>query len=315
MDYSSYKPKGRIEHKHLIDLLDYSAADIYEILHLAQTLKMYFKRGKKHELLRRKNIAMIFSSPSVRARASFETGIRELGARPLFLSESDTYLPLGEAPKDIARSLSRYGIDGLVVRTQKQSIVEEIAENSNFSVVNGLTDSFRPCQALSDLFTITENFGKLNDIKLAYFGKSGNTANSLMLAGAKTGMNIYICSPKGYEPDPDIIAAAQKFGNVTVTDNVEEAATDADVIYTDTYRRTSATIDKKELEALAPYRVDSATVDMAKKTAVFMHCLPARRGEEVTETVIDSTHSVVFEQAENLLHTQKAILCLLIGKK
>ncbi|MCM1368144.1 MAG: ornithine carbamoyltransferase [Roseburia sp.] len=315
MDVSSYKPKGRIEHKHLLNLIDYSSADIYEILHLAQSLKSAFRRGKKHELLKGKTLGMIFSKSSTRTRVSFEMGIRQLGGNSLFLSSNDIQLGRGETIHDTALVLSRYGIDGIMIRTFLQSDVEELAKYGSFSVINGLTDDFHPCQALADIFTLYETYGHLEGLKLAYFGDGNNMAHSLMLAGAKTGMEVSICSPKGYQPNPDIVAAAQKFGNVTVTESVEEAATGADALYTDVFFSMGQQKDKAKEQALMPYQVNSKVLEMAKKDAVFMHCLPAHRGEEVTESVIDSTHSIIFEEAENRLHAQKAVMCLLMGKK
>lgn len=315
MDVSSYKPKGRIEHKHLLNLLDYSTADIYEILHLAGSLKAAFKRGKKHELLKGKTLAMIFSKSSTRTRVSFEMGMHQLGGHTLFLSSNDIQLGRGETIPDTAGVLSGYGIDGIMIRTFKQSDVEDLAKYGNFSVINGLTDDFHPCQALADIFTLYETYGHLNGIKLAYFGDGNNMAHSLMLAGAKTGMNVCICSPKGFQPNPDITAAAQKFGNVTVTESVEEAAEGADALYTDVFFSMGQAKDPKKEKALMPYQVNADVLAMAKKDAVFMHCLPAHRGEEVTEDVIDSTHSIIFQEAENRLHAQKAVMCLLMGKR
>lgn len=315
MDVSSYKPKGRIEHKHLLNLLDYSAADIYEILHLSNSLKTAFHRGKKHELLKNKTLAMIFTKSSTRTRVSFEMGIKQLGGNSLFLSSNDIQLGRGETIHDTACVLSRYGIDGVMIRTFKQSDVEELAKYGSFSVINGLTDDFHPCQALADIFTLYETYGQLNGVKLAYFGDGNNMAHSLMLAGAKTGINVCICAPKGFQPNPEITEAAQKFGNVTVTDNVEEAATDADALYTDVFFSMGQAKDPAKEKALMPYQVNANVLGMAKKDAVFMHCLPAHRGEEVTEDVIDSTHSIIFQEAENRLHVQKAVMCLLMGKK
>ena len=282
MDVSSYKPKGRIEHKHLLNLLDYSAADIYEILHLSNSLKTAFHRGKKHELLKNKTLAMIFTKSSTRTRVSFEMGIKQLGGNSLFLSSNDIQLGRGETIHDTACVLSRYGIDGVMIRTFKQSDVEELAKYGSFSVINGLTDDFHPCQALADIFTLYETYGQLNGVKLAYFGDGNNMAHSLMLAGAKTGMNVCICAPKGFQPNPEITEAAQKFGNVTVTDNVEEAATDADALYTDVFFSMGQAKDPAKEKALMPYQVNAKVLGMAKKDAVFMHCLPAHRGEEVT---------------------------------
>ncbi len=315
MDVSSYKPKGRIEHKHLLNLLDYSAADIYEILHLAGSLKTSFAKGKKHELLKGKTLAMIFGKSSTRTRVSFEMGMHQLGGHSLFLSSNDIQLGRGETIHDTACVLSRYGIDGIMIRTFKQSDVEDLAKYGSFSVINGLTDDFHPCQALADIFTLYETFGHLNGVKLSYFGDGNNMAHSLMLAGAKTGMNICICSPKGFQPNPEITEAAQKFGNVTVTESVEEAAEGADALYTDVFFSMGQAKDAVKEKALMPYQVNSDVLAMAKKDAVFMHCLPAHRGEEVTESVIDSTHSIIFQEAENRLHVQKAVMCLLMGKK
>ena len=315
MDVSSYKPKGRIEHKHLLNLLDYSPADIYEILHLAESLKTAFHKGKKHELLKGKTLAMIFSKSSTRTRVSFEMGMHQLGGHSLFLSSNDIQLGRGETIHDTAKVLSRYGIDGIMIRTFKQSDVEDLAKYGSFSVINGLTDDFHPCQALADIFTAYEKYGHLNGIKLSYFGDGNNMAHSLMLAGAKTGMEVCICSPEGFSPNPDIVAAAQKFGKVTVTSSVEEAATGADVLYTDVFFSMGQAKDPKKEKALMPYQVNGDVMAMAKKDAVFMHCLPAHRGEEVTEDVIDSERSVIFQEAENRLHVQKAIMCLLMGKR
>ena len=315
MDISSYKPKGRIEHKHLLNLLDYSSSDIYEILHLAASLKSSFRRGKKHELLKGKTLAMIFSKSSTRTRVSFEMGIHQLGGHSLFLSSNDIQLGRGETIEDTARVLSRYGIDGVMIRTFKQSDVEMLAKYGSFSVINGLTDDFHPCQALADIFTLWETYGKLEGVKLSYFGDGNNMAHSLMLAGAKTGMKVCICSPKGYEPNPDIVAAAKKIGDVTVTDNVEEAAKGADALYTDVFFSMGQEKDPEKEKALMPYQVNAEVLGLANKNAVFMHCLPAHRGEEVTEDVIDSSRSIIFEEAENRLHAQKAVMCLLMGKK
>lgn len=315
MDVSSYKAKGRIEHKHLLNLLDYSTADIYEILHLADSLKTAFRKGKKHELLKGKTLAMIFSKSSTRTRVSFEMGMHQLGGHSLFLSSNDIQLGRGETIHDTAKVLSRYGIDGIMIRTFKQSDVEELARYGTFSVINGLTDDFHPCQALADIFTAYERYGHLNGLKLSYFGDGNNMAHSLMLAGAKTGMEVCICSPQGFQPNPDITEAAKKFGKVTVTSDVKEAAEGADVLYTDVFFSMGQEKDPKKEKALMPYQVNADVMALAKKDAVFMHCLPAHRGEEVTEDVIDSERSVIFQEAENRLHVQKAIMCLLMGKR
>lgn len=315
MDISLYKRKGVVANKHMLTLANYSVNEIYEIIHTAVMLKQKQHAGKKHEYLKGKTLAMIFAKSSTRTRVSFEQGIKQLGGTALVLRQDDIQLGRGETIHDTACVLSRYGIDGVMIRTFKQSDVEELAKYGSFSVINGLTDDFHPCQALADIFTLYETYGQLNGVKLAYFGDGNNMAHSLMLAGAKTGMNVCICAPKGFQPNPEITEAAQKFGNVTVTDNVEEAATDADALYTDVFFSMGQAKDPAKEKALMPYQVNAKVLGMAKKDAVFMHCLPAHRGEEVTEDVIDSTHSIIFQEAENRLHVQKAVMCLLMGKK
>ena len=315
MDLSQYKAKGKIDNKHLLTLKDYSVGDIYEVLARAIKLKDMNRRGKKQNYLKGKTVALIFAKSSTRTRVSFEQGVRQLGGTPLFLSSNDIQLGRGETIHDTVKVLERYGIDAIMIRTFKQSDLEELKEYGSIPIINGLTDDFHPCQALADIFTVYERFGKLKDIKFSYFGDGNNMAHSLMLAGAKTGMNVCICAPKGFQPNPEITEAAQKFGNVTVTDNVEEAATDADALYTDVFFSMGQAKDPAKEKALMPYQVNTKVLGMAKKDAVFMHCLPAHRGEEVTEDVIDSTHSIIFQEAENRLHVQKAVMCLLMGKK
>ena len=310
MDISSYKPKGRIEHKHLLNLLDYSTADIYEILHLANSLKAASKRGKKHELLKGKTLAMIFTKSSTRTRVSFEMGMHQLGGHSLFLSGNDIQLGRGETIRDTALVLGRYGIDGIMIRTFKQSDVEELAKYSSCPVINGLTDDYHPCQVLADLMTIYEHFGKLEGLKMAYFGDGNNMAHSLMIGGAKVGMEVVCCCPDGYRPNEDIVNSAAQFGKVSVTDNVDEAAKDCDVIYTDVFFSMGQEKTKEKTDALMPYQVNEQLMAKAARGAVFMHCLPAHRGEEVTEGVIDGAQSIVFEEAENRLHAQKAVMYL-----
>lgn len=314
MDVSQYKPKGKITHKHLLSLLDYSVTDIYEIIHLTAKLKNDFKAGKNRKILKHKTLAMIFAKSSTRTRVSFEMGMKQLGGNTLFLSSNDIQLGRGEPIEDTARVLSRYGIDGVMIRTFSQADVEALANYGTFSVINGLTDDFHPCQALADIFTAYEQFGHLNGLKLAYFGDGNNMAHSLMIAGAKTGMNVTICSPVGYQPKPEIVEAAQKFGSVTVTDNVDEAAFNADIIYTDVFFSMGQEKGDDKFKTLMPYQVNESVMSRASKDAIFMHCLPAHRGEEVTADVIDSSRSVIFNEAENRLHAQKAVMCLLMNK-
>ncbi|MDR3318926.1 MAG: ornithine carbamoyltransferase [Clostridiales bacterium] len=314
MDLSRFKPKGSILHKHLLTLKDYSAGDIAEILTLAIALKRDARKGKFKPLLKGKTLAMIFAKSSTRTRVSFEQGIRQLGGNSLFLSSSDIQLGRGETISDTAKTLSRYNIDGVMIRTFKQSDVEELAKAGSFSVINGLTDDFHPCQALADLMTIYEYHGKLNGVKLVFSGEGNNVSHSLLIGGAKMGMDVVCASPKGYGPVPEILAEAQKFGNATVTDDLNEAVTGAKVIYTDVFFSMGQAQDKAKFDAFMPYQITEKHFALADKNAVFMHCLPAHRGEEVASEVIDSSYSIIFEQAENRLHAQKAVMALLMKK-
>lgn len=312
MDLSSYKPKKKLEHKHLLTLADYSVGEIYEILSCALKLKDMQKKGKKHEYLKGKTLAMIFAKSSTRTRISFEQGIRQLGGTPMFLSSSDIQLGRGETIHDTVMVMNRFNIDGIMIRTFKQDDLVELAKYGNMPIINGLTDDYHPCQALADIMTVYEVFGTFNGIKLAYFGDGNNVAHSLMLAGAKVGMEVCICSPDGYGPNPQVLEEAKKFGNVWVTSNVDEAAKDANVVYSDVFFSMGQAKDEKKEAALMPYQVNSELMQKTAKDSIFMHCLPAHRGEEVTADVIDSPRSVIFEQAENRLHAQKAVMYLLM---
>lgn len=314
MDISSYKPKGFINNKHMLTLRDYTASEIYEIINTAIALKQKQRAGKKHAYLKGKTLAMIFSKSSTRTRVSFEQGIKQLGGTALVLQSGDIQLGRGETVHDTAMVLNRYGIDGIMIRTYLQSDVEELAKYSNCPVINGLTDDYHPCQVLADLMTVYEHFGKLEGLKLAYFGDGNNMAHSLMLGGAKVGMKVAICSPAGYKPNEDIVKAASEFGDVTVTEDVNEAIADADVVYTDVFFSMGQEKTPEKLATLMPYQINEELMAKAAKGAVFMHCLPAHRGEEVTAGVIDGAQSIVFEEAENRLHAQKAVMYLLMKK-
>ena len=304
MDLSQYKAKGKLNNKHLLTLKDYSTNEIYEILARAIQLKAMNYRGKKQNHLKGKTVALIFAKSSTRTRVSFEQGVRQLGGTPLFLSSSDIQLGRGETIHDTVKVLERYGIDAIMIRTFKQSDLEDLARFGTIPIINGLTDDFHPCQVLADLLTVYERFGKLEGLKFSYFGDGNNMANSLM--------QICICSPDGFAPNPEVVAEAKKFGDVIVTNSVEEAAKDAMVLYTDVFFSMGQDKDPKKEKALMPYQVNSSVMALADKDAIFMHCLPAHRGEEVTADVIDSPRSVIFEEAENRLHAQKAVMSLLI---
>jgi len=304
--------------KHLIDLNDLTVNEIEGLFTLAERLKKQLRSGVEHHLLRGKTLGMIFSKSSTRTRVSFEVGMYQLGGYPMFLSSSDIQLGRGETIHDTAKVLSHY-INGIMIRTFKHSDVLDLARYGSIPVINGLTDLMHPCQILADLFTVYEEKGKLEGLKLAYVGDGNNVANSLLHGCAKTGMNITIATPENYRCDEAITeqakAAARISGSkVVITDDPEEAAKDADVIYTDTWVSMGQEAEKEmRIKLFMPYQVNERLFSMAKKDAMFLHCLPAYRGLEVTEGVIDGPHSKVFDEAENRLHVQKAIMATLMG--
>lgn len=314
MNINKYKPTGKIENKHLLTLLDYSSEEIFEILYTSKILKKKLKAGEKLKVLSNKTIAIIFAKNSTRTRVSFEIGIRQLGGDCLFLSSNDIQLGRGETIHDTVKTLERYYINGIMIRTFKQSDVEELAKFGKIPVINGLTDLCHPCQALADILTIWEKFGKLEGLKLSYFGDGNNVANSLIVAGVKCGMEVAIACPKGYEPDRQFTQEAKKLGKITITSDPYEAAKDADIIYTDVFFSMGQEVSADKKALLMPYQVNEILMKLAKPNAIFMHCLPAHRGEEVTANVIDGPNSVVFDQAENRLHAQKAVMYLLMKK-
>lgn len=304
--------------KHLISLHDLTLDDINKIFNLAETLKKQHKEGIQHHLLKGKTLGMIFSKSSTRTRVSFEVGMYQLGGYPLFLSSDDIQLGRGETIYDTANVLSRY-LDGIMIRTFKQSDVEDLAKYGSIPVINGLTDLMHPCQALADLFTIYEKKNTLKGLKLTYVGDGNNVAHSLLHGCAKVGMDIAVASPKGYECDEEIIKEAQedaaKSGSkILLTDDPIEAISDADVVYTDTWVSMGQEDEKEaRIKIFSPYQVNCSLFSKAKKDAIFLHCLPAYRGFEVTEEVIDGPQSAVFDEAENRMHVQKAIMALLMG--
>jgi len=305
--------------KHLIDLNDVSIEEIQGLFTLAADLKKKLKAGVEHHLLKGKTLGMIFSKSSTRTRVSFEVGMYQLGGYPMFLSSSDIQLGRGETIHDTAKVLSHY-IDGIMIRTFKHSDVIDLARYGSIPVINGLTDLMHPCQILADLFTVYEEKGKLEGLKLAYIGDGNNVANSLLHGCAKTGVDIYVATPEGYGCNGTIIEqarlAAKKSGSkVVITSDPEEAAKDADVIYTDTWVSMGQEDEKEmRIKIFMPYQVNEKLFSKAKKDAMFLHCLPAYRGMEVTEGIIDGPNSNVFEEAENRLHVQKAIMATLMGQ-
>ncbi|MDT3699462.1 MAG: ornithine carbamoyltransferase [Thermincola sp.] len=310
--------QGSLKGKDLLALYSLSKDEIMEILKAAADLKAKQKQGVAHPILAGKTLAMIFTKSSTRTRVSFEVAMHQLGGYPLFLSGQDLQLGRGETIADTARVLSRY-VDGIMIRTFAHSDVEELAKYAEIPVINGLTDLNHPCQILADFQTIIEHKGKLEGLKLAYVGDGNNVCHSLLNGCAKVGMDISVATPKGYEPSPEIVAlaeadAATSGAKVELTEDPVLAVKDADVIYTDVWASMGQEAEHTErLKIFQPYQVSAQLVSGAKPDYLFLHCLPAHRGEEVAAEVIDGPNSVVFDEAENRLHAQKAVLALTMG--
>ncbi|MDC3422206.1 ornithine carbamoyltransferase [Aquibacillus koreensis] len=300
----------------MLTLADYSPEEIDYLLELAEEIKTKHKNGEIVQPLKGKILGMIFEKSSTRTRVSFESGIYQLGGTGLFLSSKDIQLGRGEPISDTAKVLSGY-LDGIMIRTFSQADVEELAENASIPVINGLTDDYHPCQVLADLQTIKEVKGSLKGKKIAYIGDGNNMANSLMIGAAKMGLDVAIAAPEGYQPSPAITEKAKGFAvgtEVLVTSDPVEAVKDADVIYTDVWASMGQESEQLEREKhFANFQVNDELFSYAKTDAIFMHCLPAHRGEEVSAEVIDGKQSVVFQQAENRLHAQKALMVALMG--
>ncbi len=300
--------------KHLLALKDLSAEEIYAVLNLADQLKYELKHGIAHEKLKGKTLAMIFTKSSTRTRVSFETGMYQLGGQALFLSASDIQIGRGEPIRDTARVLSRY-VDGIMIRTFKQSDVEELAEYGTIPVINGLTDYAHPCQVLADLMTVRERKGSLKNLKLCFVGDGNNMANSLIAGAVKVGMKITVCCPKGYEPDAALVGWGKESGLLEITEDVLAGAKDADVVYTDVWASMGQEGEaEKRRKAFAGYQVNAAVMAAAKPDAMVLHCLPAHRGEEITEEVLEAHAEDIFDEAENRLHAQKAVLVMTMGR-
>jgi ornithine carbamoyltransferase len=296
----------------LLSMLDVED-DLVGLLELAGTIKNRTKAGEPYEPLRGRSLAMIFEKASTRTRVSFEVGMTQLGGHALFLSPTDLQIGRGETIADTARVLSRY-VDGIMYRAFRRENVEELARNSTVPVINGLDDREHPCQIIADLFTIRERVGKLKGRKLAYVGDGNNVCNSLLLGSAIVGMHMVAACPPGYVPDAEILAQARRIAKETdssleVAADPTEAVHGADVLYTDVWVSMGQEKEREERERLfRPYQVNRTLLRAAKPDAVVMHCLPAHRGLEITDEVIDGPQSIVFDQAENRLHAQKAIL-------
>ena len=305
--------------KHLLKMLDLSKEEIIDILNLADQLKYELKHGIPHPHLKGKSLGMIFQKASTRTRVSFETGMYQLGGYPLFLSASELQIGRGEPVQDTARVLSRY-IDGIMIRTFDQKEVEDLAQYGNIPIINGLTDFSHPCQVLADLMTIREFKGSFDGLKMCYIGDGNNMANSLLYGCTKVGMDISVATPKKYCCPNEVVenaknTAAETGSAVVITEDAKEAVKGADVVYTDTWVSMGQEDQKAEkIKLFGDYQVNKELFSYAKEDAIFLHCLPAYRGYEVTEDVIDGKNSAIFDEAENRLHAQKAVMALLMAK-
>lgn len=302
--------------KDLISIYDLTKAEIEAILHKAAELKEMHRQDIPYRPLEGQTLAMIFEKPSTRTRVSFEVGMYQLGGYALSLTPQDTQLGRGEAIADTARVLSRY-VDGIMFRTFAQERVEEMARFASVPVINGLSDLLHPCQILSDIFTIGEKQGRYGGLKVAYVGDGNNVANSWINGALRLGFDLWLACPPGYEPNEKILSRARQEGSsqIILTHDPKEAVQGAHVINTDVWASMGQEGERTErIKAFQGYQVNADLIRQAREDVLVMHCLPAHRGEEITDEVMDGPHSVVFDQAENRLHVQKAILTLLMGK-
>ena len=300
--------------KHLLKLMDLSTEEINEILDLAAKLKAEKKKGIEHHLLKGKTLGMIFEKSSTRTRVSFEVGMYDLGGSALFLSSRDLQIGRGEPVQDTARVLSRY-LDGIMIRTFAQQEVEDLATYGSIPIINGLTDYCHPCQVLADLLTIREYKGSLAGKKLCYIGDGNNMTNSLIVGGIKTGMEVSVACPNGYRPDAKLMQWASENGKFTVTDNVLEAAKGADVLYTDVWASMGQEAEAEERKRIFKgYQINAEVMQLANDKAMVLHCLPAHREEEITAEVFEAHANEIFDEAENRLHAQKAVLVKCLGE-
>jgi ornithine carbamoyltransferase len=316
--------KTSLYNKDILSLQDLSSEEIFSILRLSGDLKNELKNGdgeKASQLLKGKVLGMIFQKPSTRTRVSFETGIFQLGGNALYLSTNDMQLSRGESIEDTGRTLSLY-VNCIIARVYEHADLQILANSASIPVINGLSNTFHPCQILADLLTIQEHKKKMKGLNLAWIGDGNNVCNDLLLGCAKTGINMMAACPHGYEPLEQIVRLAkeeeQKTGvKITITDDPLQATKDADIIVTDTFLSIGKDQEKttREEAFLPRYQVNSDLLKNAKRDVIFMHCLPAKRGQEVTSEVIDGSASVIWDEAENRLHVQKALMCMLMLKK
>lgn len=312
------QPVASLKGKHLLTLLDYTSQEVQQLIQLATQLKTVTKAGKCPRLLEGKTLGMIFEKSSTRTRVSFEVGMQQLGGYGMYMNARDMQIGRGEPISDTGRVLSGY-LDGIMIRANSHEMVKELADNSSIPVINGLTDIFHPCQALADLETIIENKGSFEGLKVAYVGDGNNVAHSLIIACAHVGMDVAVATPIGYECDMEIIERAQVVAKangsiITVTTDPVVAVKNADVVYADVWTSMGQEEETaKRLVDFKDYQINDALVAHAKPDYMFLHCLPAHREEEVTSSVIDGPNSYIYEQAENRLHAQKAVLVSLLA--
>lgn len=298
--------------KHLLKLSDLTSEEIVEILNLADQLKYEKKNGIEHKHLAGKSLGMIFEKSSTRTRVSFEVGMYELGGNPMFLSSNDLQIGRGEPVEDTARVLSRF-VDGIMIRTFAQEEVEALAKYGSIPIINGLTDYAHPCQVLADLLTIREHKGKLTGLKLCFVGDGNNMANSLIVGCIKCGMSVAIACPEDHKPDADIMAWAKENGDFVCTSDIEAAVSGSDVVYTDVWASMGQEAEAEaRKKVFAGYQVNEKFMALANEGAMVLHCLPAHRGEEITAETFEKHADEIFDEAENRLHAQKAVLVTLM---
>lgn len=299
--------------KHLLKLADLSKNDILDILNLADQLKYENQHGIEHHHLKGKTLGMIFQKSSTRTRVSFETGMYQLGGQALFLSNRDLQIGRGEPVQDTARVLSRY-LDGIMIRTFAQQEVEDLAKYGSIPIINGLTDYCHPCQVLADLMTIREYKKSFDGLKFCFIGDGNNMANSLIVGAISMGMECTVACPDGYKPDQEIMKWAKENGNFTCSPNILACAKDADILYTDVWASMGQEAERIERQTIfKDYQINDEVMAVAKPDAMVLHCLPAHREEEITEKVFEEHADEIFDQAENRLHAQKAVLVKLMG--
>jgi ornithine carbamoyltransferase len=301
----------KLETKDLLTGDEISSKEFLELIDFSIKLKEENKTVKGKQLLENKTLAMLFEKPSTRTRVSFEAGMKQLGGHTIILSLNEMQYSRGESVEDTAKTLSGY-VDGIVARVYEHSFIEDLAKHATVPVINGLSNSYHPCQTLADFMTIKEHKKKFKDIKIAWIGDGNNVCNSLIFGCSKTQTDIVIATPKGFEPNPEVVKKALENTTIDLTTDPESAVKDADIVMTDTFTSIHTSDPKRTEKFLPSFQVNESLMEKAKNDAIFMHCLPAKRDQEVTSAVIDGSQSVVWDQAENRLHSQKALLLSII---